>query len=157
MIGSKEQIVKREYPEYPIVGVAAVIFLKQKVLLVRRSQEPGMGQWSLPGGAREVGENLVAAVKREVWEEVSVHVNIGGLVDVFDRIVHDRQGRVQYHYVLLNYWGWVISGHPKAGSDASEVCLLLPEELRTFAVSNAVKEIIWKAAQIYSRTRSANG
>ena len=46
--------MKREYPERPIVGVSAVIFVDKSVLLVRRKQEPAKGQWSLPGSSHNL-------------------------------------------------------------------------------------------------------
>jgi ADP-ribose pyrophosphatase YjhB (NUDIX family) len=82
--------MKREYPEGPIVAVSAVIFLEGSVLLARRNQAPGRGQWSLPGGAVELGESHLEALKRELREEASINVEIGGLIGVFDRIVQDQ-------------------------------------------------------------------
>ena len=69
-------MMKREYPEQPIVGVGAVIFKGQSVLLVKRDKEPGRGQWNLPGGAVELGETLVEALKRELHEEVTIKIEI---------------------------------------------------------------------------------
>jgi len=74
--------MKREYPEHPIVGVSAVIFVDKSVLLVRRKQEPAKGQWSLPGGAVELGEGILEALARELLEELSsvmVDASICGL------------------------------------------------------------------------------
>ncbi len=78
--------MKREYPEAPIVGVGGVIFQDSTVLLVKRGQEPGKGQWSLPGGVMELGETLTEALKREILEEVSIGIEIGGLVKVLDPV-----------------------------------------------------------------------
>ena len=102
---SGEGKMKREYPEAPIVGVGGVIFKDSSVLLVKRGQEPGKGQWSLPGGAVELGETLTHALKREILEEASINIEVGGLIRLLDRIVHDRQKRVQYHYVIVDKWG----------------------------------------------------
>ncbi|MFH1490346.1 MAG: NUDIX domain-containing protein, partial [Pseudomonadota bacterium] len=99
--------MKREYPESPIVGVGAVIFKDNKVLLVKRAKEPGKGLWSLPGGALELGESLVDGLKREISEEVSIEIEVGGLVRVLDRILRDQEERVRYHYVIVDYWGWL--------------------------------------------------
>ena len=42
-----------------VVGVAAVIWNEPgQVLLIRRTKEPRIGQWSLPGGKVERGEAL---------------------------------------------------------------------------------------------------
>ena len=84
-------MVKREYPGGPIVGVGAVVFDDEAVLLVRRNQDPARGQWSLPGGVVELGETLREAVERELREELSISVEIGGLIGVYDRIFRDRK------------------------------------------------------------------
>jgi 8-oxo-dGTP diphosphatase len=138
-------MLKREYPERPIVGVGAVIVDDQMVLLVRRKQEPGSGRWSLPGGVVKVGESLEEAIKREVLEEVSIRIEIGGLVGVFDRIIHDKHNRIQYHYVLVDYWGWTFSGHPKPGSDISAVQSVPIRQVEAFEIGSDVKDTILKA------------
>jgi ADP-ribose pyrophosphatase YjhB (NUDIX family) len=82
---------RREYPERPIVGVGAVIVEGGKVLLIRRRYEPLKGQWSLPGGAVEVGEALERAVEREMLEETGLAVDVGPVIEVFDRITRDER------------------------------------------------------------------
>jgi len=148
---------KREYPERPIVGVGAVIVDDQAVLLVRRKQEPGRGQWSLPGGVVKVGESLKEAIKREVIEEVSIRIEIGGLVGVFDRIIRDQHNRIQYHYVLIDYWGWSLSGYPKPGSDISAVKSVSLGELEAFEIGSDVKDTILKAVRMRERRFSVKG
>jgi len=137
--------MKREYPEYPIVGVSAVIFVDKSVLLVRRKQEPAKGQWSLPGGAVELGEGTLEALARELWEELSVKIAVGGLVGVFDKIFHDHKNRVQYHYVIVDYWGWLVEGTPHPASDVSEALLVPLDELEEFDADKDLKETIRKA------------
>jgi ADP-ribose pyrophosphatase YjhB (NUDIX family) len=137
--------MKRHYPNRPIVGVGAVVFSGDAVLLAQRGQEPGLGQWSLPGGGVELGESLIDAVIREIREEVSVTIKVGGLVGIFDRIFRDRENRVKYHYIIVDYWGWIVSGHPVAGSDASAIRLVPLESVNTFETTTEVKKTIWKA------------
>ena len=137
--------MKREYPERPIVGVSAVIFVDKSVLLVRRKQEPAKGQWSFPGGAVELGEGILEALARELREELSVKIAVGGLVGVFDKIFHDRKNQVQYHYVIVDYWGWLVEGKPTPASDVSEVLLVPLDKLEEFDVDQELKETIRKA------------
>ncbi len=127
--------MRREYPEAPIIGVGAVVIDEGKVLLVRRGQEPLKGEWSLPGGALELGETLEQGVVREVLEETGLTVAPAGIVEVLDRITLDRitlgepSGRVRYHYVLVDFLCHVAGGAVRAGSDADEARWVGQEEL----------------------------
>lgn len=112
--------VRRSYPERPILGVAGVVFDGERVLLVRRSRPPQQGQWSLPGGALETGEAVRDGVRREIREETGLEVEVRELVEVFERIVHDAEGAVEYHYVLLDYLCEWVGGELAAGCDAAD-------------------------------------
>src|SRR5919109_4468475 len=93
----------REYPAAPLLGVGALVIDGRRVLLVQRGRPPAVGKWSIPGGLVDVGESVEAAVRREVAEECGLRVRLHGLVGFVDRILHDADGRVQYHYVLLDF------------------------------------------------------
>ena len=93
----------RRYPERPVVGVGAVIVQDGRVVLIKRRFEPLAGQWSLPGGTLELGETLEAGVAREIFEETGLEVEVGPVVEVFDRILLDPDQRVRYHFVLIDY------------------------------------------------------
>ena len=134
--------MRRKYPDAPIVGVGGVIFNDSAVLLVKRDQEPGKGQWSLPGGVVELGETLTDALKREILEEISINIEIGGLVRLLERIFHDREKRVQYHYVIADYWGWFASGSCKAGSDISEAKFVDTKGLKEMGIDREVIETV---------------
>lgn len=134
--------MEREYPERPVIGVGGVIFDDSKVLLVRRNQEPGKGEWSLPGGAVELGETVIDALKREVWEETSIRIEVGGLIRVLDRIVYDRHRWIQYHYVIADYWARKVSGLPRPASDISDLCFVPLNEVDAMEIRREVKETI---------------
>ena len=110
----------REYPDYPRVGVGAVILHDDKVLLVRRGKSPSFGKWSLPGGLVELGETMREAIAREIVEECGIKIRIVDVAGVIDRIVKDDTGRVRYHYVLVDYLACPESTDAVAGSDAAE-------------------------------------
>lgn len=112
-------MLQREFPASPLVGVGAVIIEGGRVLLVRRGTEPLRGRWSIPGGLIEVGEMLSEAVIRETREETGLEVEPLELVELLDRI-HREGGRVRYHYVIADYLCRVKGGKLKAGSDADE-------------------------------------
>ncbi len=114
--------MRREFPEAPIVGVGAVVIDGTKVLLVRRGQEPLKGEWSLPGGALELGETLQQGVVREVLEETGLIVVPGGIIEILDRIIQDEVSeRIRYHYVLIDFVCRVTGGTLCSASDAEEV------------------------------------
>jgi ADP-ribose pyrophosphatase YjhB (NUDIX family) len=145
--------VRREYPESPIVGVGCVIFDGASVLLGKRGQEPAKGTWSLPGGAVELGEKVVDALKREIREEIGIEIEVGGLVRVLDRVLRDEEERIRYHYVIVDYWGWKVSGEPKPGSDTSDICFVPLEEIQKKDIHKDVLETILMAAEMKDRVR----
>ena len=112
--------MSREYPDYPRVGVGAVILHEDKVLLVRRGQSPSFGKWSLPGGLVELGESTREAIAREIMEECGIGIRVVDVAGVLDRVVHDDAGRVRYHYVLVDYLAYPESLDVVAGSDAGD-------------------------------------
>ena len=124
----------REYPDRPIVGVGAVILDGGRVLLVRRGHEPLKGEWSIPGGAVELGETLASACVREVREETGLDVDIGPIVDVFDRIRCDADGRTRFHYVLIDFLCRPIGGTLACATDAVEAMWASPGELTAYRV-----------------------
>jgi ADP-ribose pyrophosphatase YjhB (NUDIX family) len=118
------------------------------VVLVRRRFEPLAGQWSLPGGAVEVGETLEEATAREVAEESGLLVSVGPAVEVFDRIMRDREGRVRYHYVLVDYLCRPRGGRLAAGSDVSEVVLADPAGLDAYQLTAKAAAVIRAAIRM---------
>jgi 8-oxo-dGTP diphosphatase len=149
---SRSTSVRREYPEAPIVGVGAVVIDGTKVLLVRRGNEPLKGEWSLPGGALEVGETLQQGVVREVLEETGLTVTPAGVVEILDRIVRDEESeRVRYHYVLIDFVCRVIGGSPLVGSDADEVRWVDRAALDEYQVAPVTVRVIEKAFGVGSR------
>ena len=118
--------MNREYPERPVIGVGGVILLEGQVVLVRRRFEPLAGRWSLPGGMLEVGETLEAGVSREMTEETGLEIEVGPVIEVFDRITYDQSRRVQFHFVLVDYLCWPSGGQLQSGSDVDRVVLATP-------------------------------
>src|SRR5690349_12483759 len=109
--------MSREYPERPIVGVGGVILHEGWVVLIRRRFEPLAGHWGIPGGTLGLGETLQAGVAREMREETGLEVEVGPVIEVFDRIMLDTAQRVQYHFVLVDYLCWPVAGDLSPGSD----------------------------------------
>lgn len=112
--------MSREYPTRPIVGAGALILQDGKLLLVRRGSQPGQGEWSIPGGLVELGEKVQDAMVRETREEVGLDVEAVKLMDVFDSVTLDKQGRIKYHFVVVNFLARVVGGNLRTASDILE-------------------------------------
>ena len=135
----------RRYPSRPITGIGAVILMDGGVVLIRRRHEPLAGHWSLPGGTLDLGETLQAAVAREALEETGLIVDVGPLVEVFDRILLDDEGKVRYHFVLVDYLCRRVSGELRAGSDATDVVVAKPDDLPNYRLAAKAFDVIQKA------------
>jgi 8-oxo-dGTP diphosphatase len=134
--------MKREYPGAPLVGVGAIIIEQDRVMLVKRAHPPLAGEWSIPGGALEMGETLRQAVAREALEETGLVIEVGELLGVFDRILRDAGGRIRYHYVLIDFLCRRIAGEPQAAGDAAEARWFTRGEVRQLSLAPDTAEVI---------------
>jgi 8-oxo-dGTP diphosphatase len=136
--------MKRDYPDRPIIGVGAVIVRDDHALLVRRATDPLKGEWSVPGGVVELGEKLRDAAAREAFEETGLRVKVGEVLDVFDSIFTDVDGRTQYHYVLIDFLCRPLSGEAIAGSDVSEVMWVTESGLAAIELRPTIAQVVRK-------------
>ncbi|MDF1722133.1 MAG: NUDIX hydrolase [Minwuia sp.] len=113
----------------PEIGIGAVVFRGDDVLMIRRGKPPRKGDWAIPGGRQELGETVAEGARREVQEETGVDCRIGGLIDVVDGISRDADGSIIYHYTLVDMWGEWLSGEAVAASDAMAACFMAPAEI----------------------------
>jgi 8-oxo-dGTP diphosphatase len=142
----------REYPNRPMVGVGGVVIEGGHALLIRRGCEPLLGQWSIPGGALELGETLEQGVARELLEETGLEVRVIELIEVFDRIYlqdsaedsAEKKGP-RFHYVIVDYLCERIGGAAIAGSDVTEVAFAREEELGKFGLTETATRVLRKA------------
>src|SRR5512142_1798248 len=142
-------VIRREFPELPLVGVGAIIIEGDRVVLVKRAHPPIQGQWSIPGGVLEVGEMVREAAVREAREETGLIVEPGDLLGVYDRILRDPKQRVQYHYVLIDFLCRAVGGELLAASDATEVRWFTREELPGLKLAEDTLEVIGKGFAKY--------
>jgi 8-oxo-dGTP diphosphatase len=134
----------RRYPPRPILGVGALIYEGDSILLVQRGHEPLKGFWSLPGGAVETGEHLDEAIAREVLEETGLVVRPTSVATIFERILHDAEGRPEYHYVLVDYFCTVLGGQLQAGDDSDQVRWVPLTAVESVKLTEGTREVIQK-------------
>jgi 8-oxo-dGTP diphosphatase len=141
----------RQYPDRPILGVGALIFRGERILLVERGKEPLKGYWSLPGGVVEVGETLEQAIRREVQEETKLQIEILQVLEIFERIMRDAEGRPEYHYVLVDYLCRSTTGEPKPADDVAKVEWVRRDELANYRITEGTVPVIEKGFESANR------
>src|SRR3972149_5541929 len=135
----------RLYPAHPTVAASAIIFKEERVLMIKRSKEPNKGKWSIPGGGIELGETLAQAVKREVREECSIEIEVERVFYTTENIIRDDDGRVKYHYVLVDMLAKYAGGETKAQSDAEECRWVTAEELSELDITPRLRAVLERA------------
>ena len=138
----------RRYPRHPLLGVGALIFEGDLILMAQRGKPPLMGMWSLPGGLVEVGESLENAVRREVREETGLEIQPLGVLEIFERIMRDAEGAAEYHYVLIDFLCASLGGDLCCGSDAADACWVARGELATYGLAQITVSVIEKAFEM---------
>lgn len=134
----------RRYPKHPLVGVGALIYDRDRVLMAERGGEPLKGWWSIPGGLVEAGESLDAAVRREIREETGLEVKPLGVLKIFERIIPDAQGAAEYHYVLIDYVCRITGGTLRAGDDVSRTEWVRRRDLKNLRITEGTLAVIEK-------------
>lgn len=112
----------------PKVAVAVLITDKESVLMVRRSNNPQQGLWTLPAGFVDAGEDPRLAAERECLEETGLFVRVTDLVDVLSGQEHERGADI-----LIVYQGEIISGELTPGDDADQVAFFHLRQLPPLA------------------------
>jgi len=148
--------MKRKYPDRPIIGVGGIIFQEDQVLLIKRGMEPSLGQWSIPGGAVHVGETLDEAVRREILEETHLEVEVLTLAKVLDRIFRDPDGRVAYHYVLVDFLCRWKAGELRSDSDAQDARFVSLQDLPSYQIAPVTLEVIHRADRLRKNPETWN-
>ncbi len=146
------ETMRREYPDRPIVGVGGVVIDGERALLIRRGCEPLKGEWSIPGGMLELGEDLAEGVRRELKEETGLEVEPLEIVATFDRIM--REGtRVKYHYVIVDYVCRLKGGRLEPASDVVDACWVRREEMPQYHLTEMATKVILQSFEFFERRK----
>jgi len=132
----------RLYPERPIVGIGVLIERDGKYLLIKRAADPDKGMWSVPGGLVEVGERVRDAALREALEETGLRVEIVDRLGVVDKIMRDDEGRVMYHFIIVQFLARIVEGEVRAMDDALEARWAEPTEFRSYELTASLREFL---------------
>lgn len=132
----------RLYPERPMVGVGVLIEKDGRYLLIKRAADPDKGMWSVPGGLVEVGERVRDAAVREALEETGLRVELVERLGVVDKIMRDDEGRVRYHFIIVQFLARIVEGEVKAMDDALEAQWAEPSEFRSYELTASLREFL---------------
>lgn len=143
--------MQREHPQQPLIGVGALIVENGRVVLIKRGKAPLLGEWSIPGGMLELGETLRQGAEREALEETGLVVRATELLGVFDRVVPDAEGKIVYHYVLIDFLCERISGKLRGGGDASDARWFTPADVAKLPLAEDTAGVIHAALVKCSR------
>ena len=140
--------MSREYPDYPRVGVGAVILDGDRVLLIQRGGVTLPGKWSIPGGLVELGETTREAVCREIAEECGLEIELVDVCGVLDRVVRDAEGRVRYHWALVDFLAVARGGTLCAGDDAADARWVALEDVESYDTTDGLMDMIMRAVRL---------
>ncbi|TXT67727.1 MAG: hypothetical protein BAJALOKI1v1_20044 [Promethearchaeota archaeon] len=136
----------RTYPVRPHIGVGVMLVRDNTLLLVKRKYEPDANYWSIPGGHLDLGERVQDAAVREAEEETGFKTRVTKLAGIIDKIMYDEEGKIKYHYVLLNYFVEQIEGSPDqapiADDDALEARFVPFIELKEYILTESLIELL---------------
>ncbi len=132
----------REYPDHPRVGVGAVVLREGRVLLVRRGAEPAQGLWAIPGGGLRLGETLQEGAEREILEETGIVIRAGAPLFTCDSFQRDGEGRLRFHYVIVDMTADYLSGDVKGADDALEARWVSPAEIRELPATKTTLRLL---------------
>ncbi|MFO0995387.1 MAG: NUDIX hydrolase [Alphaproteobacteria bacterium] len=145
----------RRYPDRPFVGVGVVVWRDDRVLLVRRARPPRKGDWSIPGGLQHLGETVAEAARREVREETGLSIVLGEPLTVVDSVRHDDQGRVEYHYTLVDFSAEWAAGEAVAADDVDAAEWATLDDLARYGLWSETERIIRLSAARRTTTKGA--
>ena len=122
-----------------------------KALVIKRAHEPRKGEWSLPGGLLELGESLQDAVRREIKEETSLDIDVGPIIETFDRVHRDDHGKIRYHFVIVDFLCWANGGDAVPGSDADAAAWVTAAEIDDYGINAHAKAVILRGLNYHQQ------
>jgi ADP-ribose pyrophosphatase len=140
--------LNREYPQRPIAAAHAVVFRRDRVLLIKRAHPPSQERWSVPGGMIELGETIHDAVQRELREECGIEIQVEKIVNVVDHIIPDQRGHIRFHYVVIYLLACYVSGEVHPNSDALDAVWATREELDILDMHPGARKTIQQAFEM---------
>jgi ADP-ribose pyrophosphatase YjhB (NUDIX family) len=143
----------RKYPVRPHIGVGGMLMYRNMILLIKRKYDPGANLWSIPGGHLKLGETCREGAAREFQEETTIKAVAGDLAGLVDTIILDKQQKLKYHYVLINYYMEITDNRfadsekipqLEAQSDAADIKFVPIEEIQNYEITKSLRTLLFE-------------
>ena len=122
----------------PALTVDTLILEDNKIILIKRLNNPFKDYWAIPWGFVEYGEKVEDAAVREAKEETGLDIELTKLVGVYSDPDRDPRG----HTVTIAFLSKIIGGTLKSDSDAKDAKFLDINELKNMKLAFDHKEIL---------------
>ncbi len=157
VIDSKIQKSSLGYPSHPKVAVGAVVIHNNCALLVKRRNPPSAGMWAIPGGCVELGETLQEAAEREIKEETGVIIKARNPVLAFDVVEPDENGRIRFHYVIVDLMADYVQGEPQPADDAEDARWFSEADLADVNINQKTHQLLTRLFKSQKITPDGDG
>jgi 8-oxo-dGTP diphosphatase len=126
----------------PAPAISVVIVDGDRVVLGRRTGNPGAGKWALPSGYVEYEDDFLTTAVREAWEETGIDVEPRSILHVLSSAYSPT-----FHFLAVYVLARVVGGELEAGDDLDAVdWFSLSGPLPEMAFQEDVDLLSWYAA-----------
>ena len=132
--------MNQEFNNKPLIAVGVLVIDKDKVLIIKRGEEPNKFLWSIPGGLVEIGEELEEAAIREVKEEMGIDIKIEKMIGIFN-CINRNKNEIEYHYVIIDYIAREFTGSIKTNKEILDFKWMKFNELHNYELTNTTREL----------------
>jgi len=130
--------------QMPQIGVGAVVFKDDAILLIKRRHAPNKDQWAIPGGKVQFSEPLKVAVAREILEETGIIIDVQEPVYTFEVIVaaDEETSQSALHYVVIDFNAKYQSGEIQAADDAKAAAWVGRENFTQLDINQETRTLL---------------
>lgn len=157
MKNSQDPPSRARYPSHPQVAVGAVVIHNNRALLVKRHNSPSKGMWAIPGGSVELGETLQEAAEREIKEETGLIIKAKNPVLTFDVVERDKNGRILFHYVIVDLMADYVRGKPHPADDAEDARWFSETDLAEININQKTHQLLTRLFNSQKVTQERDG
>ena len=124
--------------------MGAIVINNDRVLLLKRMEDPHRREWAIPEGSLKLGETLQDASGREIRDETGLLIKAGDPVHIFDSIERDDRDRIRFDYVIVDLIAEFVSKVPIPSDDAVDAGWFDPKQLQEVVCTESTSMLLKK-------------